>query len=427
MEVPNSTLVFVSWSIYVAAGYPIQEEIWRRSAEATTPVPGPCTAPGVLVAEFAKSLKESSFDETMTINAQNRRRSGLSQDLYSDVTELGGSKQRRKDMSVQRPGNAIFILGVTTRSGTNFLSGLLKLHPDCRRPEPIWEDYLLEQSHLLIQYAQATYGRWKSHSPPWGVDQNFEGLLCQHLGEALLSFLGSRAGQGRLLTKTPYISNLNNFFKLFPDAYLLILVRDGRDVVESAARSFEAWRDGMTRQWANAAEKILRFDRANRARNNRYMIIRYEDLYVNLDDELPKILEFLDLDTEVYDFDAARELPVRGSSTHRGEKDHVHWEEPVAKTSDFKPICRWESWDRLMHERFNWIAGQYLTDFGYEMRSYANHRLTWGMYNRVVDAIGKHRPDEQMPSWIWEFLKKAGYGLFRLAGVDAHRKTHEDA
>jgi hypothetical protein len=157
------------------------------------------------------------------------------------------------------------------------------------------------------------------------------------------------------------------------------------------------------------------------------MIIRYEDLYLGLDSELPKILNFLNLDGEVYDFDAARELPVRGSSTHRGGKDHVHWEQPVKKTSDFNPIGRWKNWDRRMHERFNWIAGQYLTEFGYEVKYYTNHQRAWRTYNRVVDATGKHRPHELMPSWIWEFVKKAGYGLFRLAGVDAHRKTHKDA
>jgi hypothetical protein len=327
-------------------------------------------------------------------------------------------------MTVRSYGNAIFILGITIRSGTNFLSGLLRLHPDCRRPEPIWEDYLLEQSHLLIQYAQATYGRWESHSPAWGVDRSFEGLLCQHLGEALLSFLGSRAGQGRLLTKTPYICNLNDFFKLFPDAYLLMLVRDGRDVVESAARSFEEWRDGMTRQWAAAAERILKFDRENRARNSRYMIIRYEDLYVNLYDELPKILDFLDLDTQVYDFDAARQLPVRGSSTHRGGLDHVQWDQPIVKTSDFKPIGRWKNWDRRSHERFNWIAGRYLNEFGYEVKYYTSHPRAWRAYNQIVDMIGKYEPHKLMPSSIWKLVKKAGLEIFRLAGVDTFDKTH---
>lgn len=334
-------------------------------------------------------------------------------------------------MTVTSLGNAIFVLGITPRSGTNFLYNLLSLHPDCRVPEPIWEDYLLEPSHLLLQYTRAVCRWWEGADPPWGVDRSFESLLCQYLGGGLISFLesrtGVRAGEGRLLTKTPCVSHVDNFFKLFPHAYLLILVRDGRDVVESALRTRGAWPDGVAKQWADAAESILRFDRVNRARGLRYMIVRYEDLYLNLDSELPKILDFLDLDIEVYDFSAARQLPVRGSSTHRGGKKQVHWERAVAKTRNFNPIRRWGNWDRRMHERFNWLAGQYLTEFGYEIESYSRHRRAWRMYNRAVDTVGKCGLSGLMPQFIWKLVKKAGHGLFRLAGVDAYHRVHKGA
>lgn len=328
-------------------------------------------------------------------------------------------------MTIEPSDNPIFILGILPRSGTNLLFNLLHLHPDCGVPEPIWEDYFLEPSHLLLQYTRAVYGWWESAVPPWGVDRSLESLLCQHLGQGLISFLKSQIRERRLLTKTPCVSGLENFFKFFPDAYLLILVRDGRDLVESAARSFGWDRDATTRMWADAARTILSFDQTNRERGLRYLIVRYEDLYLNLDSELRKILAFLDLDAETYDFDKARNLLVRGSSTLGATGDWVHWR-PVARTSAFNPIGRWKGWSRRMHERFNWIAGQYLRAFGYEEKSYSEHRQAWTIYNRVVDMVQKYRPYRLMPPFVWRIVKKVGYQLLRLGGVDALDRTYED-
>jgi hypothetical protein len=67
----------------------------------------------------------------------------------------------------------------------------------------------------------------------------------------------------------------------------------------------------------------------------------------------------------VFDFEAARALPVRGSSFYLGPGHRsVHWE-PVEKGPDFAPKERWRSWTRGMHERFEWIAGDQLRSFGY--------------------------------------------------------------
>lgn len=325
-------------------------------------------------------------------------------------------------MLVETSDNPIFILGILPRSGTNFLFHLLRLHPDCVAAESIWEDHLLEFSGPLLQYGRAVYEWWEVS---WGLDKSFQAALWRHLGQGLISFLKSQAGEGRLVTKTPEVSGLESFFQLFPDAYLLILVRDGRDVVESSVRSFGWDHDVTTRRWVEAAQTILAFDQANRQRGLPYLIIRYEDLYLDPEKELNRILAFVKLDVVIYDFEAARELPVYGSCAFGRTGDKVQLRGPVTKTPEFNPIGRWSGWSRRMHERFNWLAGRYLVEFGYEPRTESGHQPAWVLYNKAVDAVGKHRPYRFVPPFAWKLIKKAAYKVSNLLGVDTSDRAYQ--
>ena len=190
--------------------------------------------------------------------------------------------------------------------------------------------------------------------------------------------------KGRVVTKTPSVQNLHYFFKLFPQAHLLILVRDGRAVVESSVKSFNSNYETMMRHWANAARTILHFKQSCRDSDYKYLIVRYEDLWSSREKELRKILAFLGLDIETYNFEAAESLPISGSSVLRKQSGGVlHWH-PVEQTPDFDPLHRWSHWDRALHRRFNWIAGPFLAKFGYEEVQYADHLLR-RMWNRVLD------------------------------------------
>jgi hypothetical protein len=132
-----------------------------------------------------------------------------------------------------------FILGIEHRSGTNYLFHLLELHPDCVGLGPIWEDYLLHHSNLLVRYVKDVYGSW---NPTWEVEKNIgpPATLLHYIGEALTRFLHlqvihnltnlaepdqkllSNLHPKFLLTKTPSVRCLENFFTLFPDTYLLM-------------------------------------------------------------------------------------------------------------------------------------------------------------------------------------------------------------
>ena len=265
----------------------------------------------------------------------------------------------------------IFIHGILPRSGTNILWDLLLLHPDCAPAvEPVREDLFLDHSDHLVAFARSVRAAW---DPGWGeFDELLPSRLSAALGEGLVSFLWADRGR-RLVTKSPSVRHLERFFAFFPTARLLILVRDGRSVTRSAMETFDWEFERAARAWAEGADEIRRFrERYGNAHPDRWRLVRYEALVDDLDRELPALLRFLNLDLGSYDMDAARTVPVRGSSSFFGPgRSTVHWE-PVGKDPSFRPTERWRSWTTDRLERFEWLAGDQLRYLGYA--SAAPHR-----------------------------------------------------
>jgi hypothetical protein len=260
----------------------------------------------------------------------------------------------------------VFVLGILPRSGTNFLSDLLLLHPDLSPSrDPVNEDLFLAHSDHLVAFVDSLHAAW---DPRWGTfGADLLDQLRANIGDGLLSFLWGDQSR-RLVTKSPSVRHLERFFAFFPGAQLLILVRDGRSVVQSAVATFGWDFDRACRAWAEAAQTILRFQRAESARAGRWRVVRYEDLLDDADGQLRMIFEFLALDPGRYDFAAARNLPVRGSSVYGRREGTVHWQ-PVAKDPSFAPKERWRSWSAAQLERFDWLAGEELVQFGYAASS----------------------------------------------------------
>ena len=261
------------------------------------------------------------------------------------------------------PADPVFIAGIMPRSGTNYLWDLLCAHPMCSPArEPIREDFFLMESDHLVAYTHAVRGWWDER---WGTfSSDLTSDFHRSLGDGLISFLWVDRSR-RLVTKTPSVRHVGRFFTFFPDGRLIILVRDGRSVVQSAMTTFGWEFDRAAREWAAAAEEVRRFQTRYQHLADRYLLVRYEDLLDDLEGSLDRVFRFLDLGSESFDFEAARALPVRGSSFYFGPgRSSVHWE-PVEKRDDFTPKERWRVWTIAMHERFEWIAGDELRHFGY--------------------------------------------------------------
>jgi hypothetical protein len=297
----------------------------------------------------------------------------------------------------------IFILGIMQRSGTNYLNNLLLLHPDCDYPGFVWEDYLIAHSEHLNNYVNSVYHSW---NPSWKnkVEEAMrDDSLMKCIGEGLGLFINRQyesslktrqrsnrdTGEGqnefpKLVTATPSVSSLRHFFQLLPHARLLIIIRDGRSIVESGIKSFDWDFEHAVRRWMKAAEAILEFDSS--VQKGRHMIVRYEDIYTNARDEITKVLSFLELNAERYDFNAAASLTVTGSSDLKDSEGKLHWK-AREKSPDFNPIGRWSHWKRSQHERFNWLAGDYLERFEYPRKQYGSWNSLWKFWNGVLDKL----------------------------------------
>jgi hypothetical protein len=289
----------------------------------------------------------------------------------------------------------VFILGIMPRSGTHFLANLLCQHPDCKK-SVLAEDGLVASSSLLTRYADFNDREWEKDGAP--AANNAQELLLKSIGDGLLTFLqnlrqnaiakkASSAGTSPryLVTKTPQVIGLENFFKLFPKNKLLILVRDGRAVIESGNISFNYDRERSSRQWRDAADTIIRFTKDTPQTPSNYLIVKYEELHTQTEQEMRKILSFMDLDPDKYDFEKASNMPVVGSSVFKRSDKAVSWL-PVIKTTDFDPLARASGWTRKQHERFNRIAGPQLEYFGYQPVVFDGNKQWWLLYNRYLDT-----------------------------------------
>jgi Sulfotransferase family len=279
----------------------------------------------------------------------------------------------------------ILILGVSRRSGTNFLSAVLSCHRDCAPPQPVWENFLLEHADLLGAYAKRTAAYWLAS---WGDIEPLRAALARSVAHGALEFLQSLAGDKRVVAKTPSVQNLHLAPELFTGAQLLLLVRDGRSVTESYVRGFGWSHERAMRTWARGADTILAFtgQPPSETAGVEHRLVRYEDLVEDFDGEVTTLLEFLRLDRDRFDYSAASGLPVLGSSFASEEHDgSLDWR-VVEKTGDFDPVRRFAHWDRRLHERFEWLAGDQLERLGYQRVVSGDASRTSAYRNRALDA-----------------------------------------
>jgi hypothetical protein len=262
----------------------------------------------------------------------------------------------------RHPPRPVLVAGIMPRSGTNFLHRLLALHPDCAPlgHPPVREDFLLHHADALVDYADRLAWHW-GH---WGEAAPSRDALLQALGDGLRHFFVSdRPGAARVVTKTPSVRNVERFFDLFADGTLVVVIRDGRSVVASGMEGFGWPFEASVRRWAAAARAVLTLQEEQGAASARHLILRYEDLNRAPVPTLTAVLRLLDLEPEAYDFPAALDLPVYGSSFVQPD-DAVTWT-PQSKPSDFDREERWAAWTADMHARFNWLAGRELAALGY--------------------------------------------------------------
>lgn len=284
------------------------------------------------------------------------------------LMKKGFSYSKRFFNSSNRPSpktnTVVFIIGITRRSGTNFLFNLLVNHPKCQPAHIPNEDNLLLHSHLLKEYIDKTTARRRDY---WQgmTKKEFETQLTGKLGSALSDFLiPDTAANKTIITKTPFTKGLENIFTLFPNSKLIILTREGKNAVESGVQSgFWNHEEGMN-HWSENANDIIAFQQKSKEHIDKYRVIKYEDLFLNTTTVLRELFDFCGLDATKMSEELINNLPIKGSSQHKTVEGRLDWS-PQKRTADFKPLARAAHWDEQLNDAYHKICSEIGLQLGY--------------------------------------------------------------
>ena len=289
-----------------------------------------------------------------------------------------------------------FVLG-SQRSGTTMLRLMLNRHSRLAVPH--------ESKFIMAFYPRlAEYGPLSDHVNAARLLEDISqhkavrdgGLICDRrsilaydvasyrdLVEAIMSEKARAMGKIRWGDKTPYyISHIDELWTIFPEAKVVHLVRDGRDVVVSQRR-MEWMSSNLARLAHDWWWKTTLCHKVGSVRGNQFfMEIKYEHLVQEPEATIRKICEFLceDYEPEMLEFNAGgREEVPEGS---------LKWHRSSVEAPDPSKLGRWRTElsraDRVIFEQ---NAGEALDLFDYpreHMRSTFRSRVKNLYYSSVV-------------------------------------------
>jgi protein-tyrosine sulfotransferase len=184
-------------------------------------------------------------------------------------------------------------------------------------------------------------------------------------GASLIAYLHSFVSEGkRVLVKIPDVQYLSYFYTVFPNEDILLLLRDGRDVVSSTMRT---WPDksfsNVCRQWDLSTKAMLEFRDKNKEIPSGFWMTRYEDVVRDPANFARIACEKFQLNQENFPFEKIKNISVRGSSSIKSE-GKVTWN-ASEKPKGFNPVGRWQNWSKRRKKTFKDIAGETLIAAGY--------------------------------------------------------------
>lgn len=275
----------------------------------------------------------------------------------------------------------ILVVSPNSRCGTNWISNTLRAHPACTgsAAPSLGEDWFAFGSKSLVEYVESVartgYG-WTTPADPWELEKygasSPEGLLqarkrelMARLGESLIHFARPmRPDAQHIVFKQTLVNGLEHVSMLWPQARAIVLIRDGRDVIESIRRTWEhraqddalaeirVWRDAIRRikVWLQSPPLPL-------------LMVKYEQLVAEPERKLRQIFAFLNLETSK-DFLADAAKQVHGSSDIRLREGVMDFRaRPMS--ADFNPLERAANWTEQAQQRFVQEAGAELRWLGY--------------------------------------------------------------
>ena len=206
----------------------------------------------------------------------------------------------------QLNGEKLIFLTGAARSGTTYLQKLLASHPQVKTgPE----------SHLFSLYIDPLLKAWQYQvdaaikdtrsglgMPSYMDEEQYFASLDIFLSQLLQPMLEQLQENERFLEKSPsHVNSLPAIHKLLPQAKIIHIIRDPRDVVASVLAASRSW----GKNWAVDSAKIAAYTWCKQMNNveafaktldpSIFFEIRYEDLTADPMKSLQEIGEFLEL------------------------------------------------------------------------------------------------------------------------------------
>jgi hypothetical protein len=164
-----------------------------------------------------------------------------------------------------------------------------------------------------------------------------------------LEKIASKHTQNIWIEKTPhYVNDLDLIFKVFPDARIIWMLRDGRDVANSVFK--KSW--GANNCLYAAKDWVHSNCNSGSLNDHRVLRVKYEDLLTTPNEGLTEIFNFLEFSCDNVEELAARINPAK----------MYQWKKKMNKRQ---------------HRIFESVAFDCLTKFGYQTVNAVKPNLPW--------------------------------------------------
>jgi len=285
-------------------------------------------------------------------------------------------------MNFLQPQNPIFIVGCP-RSGTTVLTVQLGRHPDIvTTPETsffelithFWPIVLRKQPvsnknvdkiFKIPRFRKLNLNLNEVKQLLDNTDRSHRSFFC-----VLMECFRNQSGKSFWCEKTPrHLYHVKKILEFFPNAKIIHIVRDGRDVANSLRKVY--WRESnlltQAHEWVLNAKIGLALNK--RLPKERFLTIFYEDLLTTPEDVLSVTCKFIGV--KYYPFLFSNDKKDNFGDTcvtnWTGNEKDISWLRKTKEKPDVKRIAAWKTectQDEIV--RLNYIMGVWLKHWKYE-------------------------------------------------------------
>ena len=271
------------------------------------------------------------------------------------------------------------------RSGTTWLQQLLGAHALVATPQ---------ETDLFSRFLQPLHDSWKreTRGGQAGLEQRrFKGLHSvltesdfvaigsEYLDRVITNATKLKPGSKIVVEKTPAHSLCSSSIALFaPNAKIVHLVRDGRDVANSLVASGNGWGAWWAPKSVTRASEVWReFVEGARecASSGSYLEVRYEDLHENGALTLERVFSHIGIEANLQDCELLVESFALDKMTAGETSIVIGGDFAAAASQRTEPVGffgkggsgSWrEQWSAKELLAFDHVGGDLLVDLGYE-------------------------------------------------------------